>query len=220
MSQTATPPQKTRTRKGRRCFVLDGDWTFYTRMLRAFENKPGHRLAYDRGRLEIMSPSLIHDDGSRFLGDMVVVLAMEFELTLKHGGGVTMRKRKKEKGIEADSSYWIANAYRMGGGKNLDLSIHPPPDLSLEIDVSRSSLNRFGIYAAIGVPEIWRLDSDELHFYLLGEDNKYHESAASRSFPLVSPVDLLPFIQEAAKASDVLPVLRRFREWVRQRLAK
>jgi Uma2 family endonuclease len=46
----------------------------------------------------------------------------------------------------------------MRGKTELDLRTDPPPDLVLEVDVSRSSLNRLGIYAALKVAEVWMLE--------------------------------------------------------------
>ncbi len=107
MSETAVevPPQPTppRRRGSRRHFTIHADWNFYSKMLEAFAEKPGYRLAFDGRRLEIMSPSLLHDDSSDFIGDMVKVLAKERGLPLKRGRTVTLRRRKKQKGIEADN---------------------------------------------------------------------------------------------------------------------
>src|ERR1700674_3812031 len=141
-----------------RCLRLScGYWPTYSRLLRIFAERPGMRLTYDRGELEIMSPLLQHDDGSWFLGDMVFILTEELGLPLKRGGSTTMRRRKRKKGIEADTCYWIANAHRMAGRLRLDLRTDPPPDLAIEVDVTRSSLDRMDIYAALKVPEVWRL---------------------------------------------------------------
>src|ERR671936_301900 len=78
------------------------DWQMYTQLLRAFAERPGIRLTYDRGELEIMSPLLEHDDDGRFLGDLVFVLTEELGLPLKRGGSTTMRRRRQRRGIEAD----------------------------------------------------------------------------------------------------------------------
>jgi Uma2 family endonuclease len=193
------------------------DWPTYSRLLRIFAERPGMRLTYDRGELEIMSPLLQHDDGSWFLGDMVFILTEELGLPLKRGGSTTMRRRKRKKGIEADTCYWIANAHRMAGRLRLDLRTDPPPDLAIEVDVTRSSLNRMDIYAALRVPEVWRLDGDVLSFHVLDEADVYQVAAFSRSFPLVTPADLLGFLQMARQAGDENAVTRQFRAWVRTR---
>jgi Uma2 family endonuclease len=193
------------------------DWATYSRLLHIFAERPGFRLTYDRGELEIMSPMLQHDDGSWFLGDMVFMLTFELDLPLKRGGSTTMRRRKKQKGIEADTCYWIANAHKMAGRLRLDLRTDPPPDLAIEVDVTNSSLDRMGIYAALKVPEVWRLAGDVLTFNVLNKKGVYRTTAKSLVFPLVTPADLLGFLQLAREAGDENAVIRQFRAWVRER---
>jgi Uma2 family endonuclease len=200
--------------------LLSGvDWRTYSRLLWVFAERPGVRLTYDRGELEIMSPRLEHDDDGRFLGVLVLVLAEELGLPLKHGGSTTLRRRLRQRGIEADECFWIANAHRMAGRRRLDLRVDPPPDLAIEVDVTHSALDRLAIYAALGVPEVWRLDGDTLTFHVLGAGRAYAGAAASRSFPLVAPADLVGFLQQARQAADEIVVVRQFRDWVRQRRA-
>jgi Uma2 family endonuclease len=200
--------------------LLSGvDWEMYTRLLRIFAERPGIRLTYDRGALEIMAPLLEHDRDGRFLGRLVIALTEELGLPIVCGGSTTLRRRLRKRGIEGDECYWIANAPRMTGRRRLNLRTDPPPDLSVEVDVTRSCMNRLSIYAALAVPEVWRLDGDTLTFYVLGADGKYTDAAASRSFPLVTPADLLGFLQQARQAGDENAVTRQFRNWVRQRLA-
>jgi Uma2 family endonuclease len=128
------------------------DWKTYARLLFVFAERPRIRLTYDRGELEIMSPLFEHDEDGRFLGTLVFLLTEELGLPLKRGGSVTMRRRKKKRGIEADESFWIANAHRLVGCRRLDLRKYPPPDLSIEVDVTHSSMNRLSIYAASACP--------------------------------------------------------------------
>jgi Uma2 family endonuclease len=107
----------------------------------------------------------------------------------------------------------------MAGRRRLDLRTDPPPDLVIEVDVTHGSLNRLAIYAALGVPEVWRLDGNALIFYVLDKKGAYQSVPASQSFPLLTPADLLGFLQQARPAGDENPVLRQFRAWVRQRMA-
>jgi Uma2 family endonuclease len=162
------------------------DWRTYSRLLRDLAERTRVRLTYDRGELEIMSPLLEHDDDCWFLGDLVFVLTEEFKLPLKRGGSTTLRRRLRRRGIEADACFWIANALRMAGRRRLNLRRDPPPDLAIEVDVTHSTLDRLGIYAALGVPEIWRLSGDELTFYVPGPDGTYTAVAKSLSFPLIA----------------------------------
>lgn len=222
MTPTTNPPTVPagpRPQAPGRSVLLHGvPWSMYSRLLKVFAERPGVKLAYDRGELEIMSPSLQHDRGGRFLILVVTMLAEELGLPVLPGGSTTMRRRKKLKGVEADEIFWTTHADQLAGVKELDLKVHPPPDLALEIDVSNSSLNRLKIYAALGVPEVWRLDGDSLIFYGL-TGKKYAEMPRSRSFPGITPADLLPFIQQSRTAGDQVPVYHAFRAWVRQRAA-
>jgi Uma2 family endonuclease len=212
-----SPAQPVGPSQAARCLRLSGiDWRTYTRLLRVFAERPGIRMTYDRGEMELMSPLLEHDDDGRFLGDMVFVLTEELGLPLKRGGSTTLRRRKRRRGIEPDECFWIASAPRMAGRRRLDLRTDPPPDLAVEVDVSHSSLDRLAIYAALNVPEVWRLDGDTLTFYVLGPGNTYQVETTSRSFPVVTAAELLGFVQHARLAADQNVVMRQFRLWLRQ----
>jgi Uma2 family endonuclease len=210
------PPRRKRGK--RQILQLSGiTWQMYTQLLDIFAEQPGLRLTYDRGELEIMSPRLEHDDDGSLLGDFVYDLTIELGLPLKRGGSTTLRRRLKQKGIEADQCFWIANAHRMASRRQLDLGRDPPPDLAIEMDVTHSSLDRLGIYAALKVPEVWRLDGDTLTFYILGADGNYTAADRSPAFPQLAPADLLRFLQKARQAGDENVIMRQFREWIRRR---
>src|SRR6266478_1708430 len=142
---------------GRGMVLEDVDWKTYSRLLKAFEERPGIRLTYDRGALEIM-PLLEHDIDGRFLGRIIIALTEELGLPILCGGSTTLRRQLHQRGIESDECYWIANEPRMRGRRALNLQRDPPPDLAVEVDVTSSSLDRLDIYATLGVPEIWRLE--------------------------------------------------------------
>ena len=108
------------------------DWRTYSRLLRTFAEQPGVRMAYDHGDLEIMSPLLEHDYDGRFLGDLVVALTDELGLPLKRGGSTTLRRRLRQRGIEPDESFWIANAPRMAGRRDSICVPTPRPILPLK----------------------------------------------------------------------------------------
>jgi len=214
--EIATPARR---KSSRRCFQMTADWAFYSRMLKLFEGRPGYRLAYDRGRLEIMSPSFRHDRADRFLGSLIPILARAYGLPMVPGGTVTLRRKRKQKGIEGDEVFWLANAPKVFAATTLKLSIHPPPDLAIEVDVSRSSLNRLSLYAAMGVPEVWRLENEALMFYGLSQGPKLQPIAASMSFPAVTPGDLEGFLSKA-RCSDHIAVLNEFEEWILAKLGQ
>lgn len=166
-----------------------------------------------------MSPSVEHEFDNRLLERLVVVLTEELDLNLQSGGSTTFRRRSKKKGIEPDNCHWIANEPRIRGKRRISLKVDPPPDLAIEVDVTSSSLDRLGIYAALQVPEVWRLDGDSLVFHVLSQDGKFAAAEKSKSFPGLKADELLPFLRMQAH-SDHNGIVRQFRLWVRQRIAQ
>jgi len=197
--------------------VLHGiDWRTYTRLLRAFEGRRRFRLTYDRGTLEIMSPLWEHERPAEVLGCFIVVLTEEFNLPRLAGRSVTLRRRRKRRGLEPDHCYWIASAPRLQGKTHLDLRVDPPPDLAVEIDVTRSSLDRMQIYAALGVPEVWRLSAAGLAFNVL-QSGAYQVQPNSLAFPALAAADVAGFLARYGQTDDTT-LVRQFRDWVRQQL--
>ena len=202
-----------------RSFVLDNvDWRTYGRLLRIFENRPAMRLAYDRGRLEIMSPLPGHEFDKSLFGHFIFILAEELGRKIKSGGSATYRRRRMKRGLEPDDSYWIANEPAVRGKRKLNLKVDPAPDLAIEIDLTSSSLNRMSIYATLKIPEVWRVNEGSLTFHVLGDNGKYAETSESLSFPGLKPGDLMQFIA-LYEQTDEMDLMQQFRAWVRQRIA-
>jgi Uma2 family endonuclease len=200
-------------------FVLHGTpWRTYERLLRAFADRPGLRLTYDRGTVELRTLSHEHESYGYLLARLVDALTEELGLPVKGGGSTTFRRRKRRRGLEPDACWWIASEPLVRGKTEIDLRSDPPPDLSLEIDITHNSLDRLSIYAALGIPEVWRLEGQTLLCHLLGADGRYALSPTSRAFPKLAPADLLPFISLRGQM-DENAVVRQFRAWVRQHLA-
>ena len=200
--------------------VLYGiDWPTYTRLLRTFARGPAVRITYDRGVLEIMSPLLEHESPADLLGRFVVVLTEELGLPLKAAGSTTLRRKRRKRGLEPDRAWWIASEPVMRGKQQLDLRSDPPPDLAVEIDVASSSLDRLSIYAALGVPEVWRCDGERFHIHVLQSSGEYQEMEASPTFPGIPVAEIVPFLQEN-ETRGYLGMIRAFHEWVRQHLQK
>jgi Uma2 family endonuclease len=96
---------------------------------------------------------------------------------------MTCKKKSLERALEPDECYYTVNLERMRGIRRLLLERDPPPDLVLEIDITRSSVDRMAIYAAMGVPELWRFDGKILHVYRLMRDSTTKRSTTARRSP-------------------------------------
>jgi Uma2 family endonuclease len=63
---------------------------------------------------------------------------------------------------------------------------YPNPDLAIEVDISPSKVDRPGIYAALGVIEVWRFEDDHkrMVFERLREDGTYQAVDVSEFLPV------------------------------------
>jgi hypothetical protein len=91
----------------------------------------------------------------------------------------------------------------------------PPPDLVIEIDVTRSFVPRLPVLAKIGVPELWRYERGRLRFYGLGAKGTYEVRPASLAFPFLKPADLTRFMKRRAEIGEN-GVVREFVEWAKK----
>jgi Uma2 family endonuclease len=188
-------------------------WETYEQLLANYVDSSNPRFAYDRGVLEIMILSAKHEEPNRTIALLVEVLAEEFDLEVRNFGSTTFKREDLEKGFEPDSCFYIQSVRKISGKKEIDLTIDPPPDLIIEIDISNPSLNKFPIYAALGVPEIWRYDGQTLTILKL-ENGKYSEAEASVALPRLTNETLDHFIAES-ESMGRRAWLKRVRAWAR-----
>jgi Uma2 family endonuclease len=122
------------------------------------EDSPGTKYTYDDGTLEIMPPpSFGHEDRTHSLGDLLVQYLLHAGVPYEHVGSTTLKRQDALKGTDPDDGFYIRpDASLPLGLDDLDLTIHPPPNLVIEIDPSNSSVPREPILAAVGVAEVWR----------------------------------------------------------------
>jgi Uma2 family endonuclease len=201
---------------GAKLELLNIDWEDYEHLLTQMESfHPGHRLSYDRGRLIVVSPKREHEFFKAFVSRVAHVLAEELSINIEATGATTLRRRKLAKGVEADESFYVQNAARIIGHLELDLDVDPPPDVAVEIDMSHDSLDKFHIYATLGVPEIWRYDGESVRFYKLTGEN-YEVIQNSLAFPTLAAEDLAQYLEQS-KTQGQTATLKAFRQMLRSR---
>lgn len=202
---------------GQQLILTGVTWRMYERVLRAFDERR-LRITYDRGVLEIMTLSPEHERFKHLLRRLFEALTDELKWNIAGFASMTMRRRRRRRGLESDECYWVQNEPAIRGRDHIDLRHDPPPDLAFEVDISRSSLDRLAIYAVLGVPEVWRFDGQVLHVHLLGPDGRYTESPTSRAFPFLPMNELVRFLGMRATMGET-DLLNEFRVWVRDRIA-
>lgn len=185
-----------------RVVIRNVDWETYERLLADNENSSVPHLNYDCGELEIMSPLPEREKAKRAIESLVDILALELGISIASFGSTTFRREDLQRGFEADSSFYIQNERRVRGKVSLDLTVDPPPDLVIEIDITSPSLDKFPIYAQMGVVEVWRYDGTRLEIRLLDRD-RYAESEESRALPGVAADAVSRLIEETKRLSPI-----------------
>jgi Uma2 family endonuclease len=188
-------------------------WQTYLALLADLGERHIH-LTYDRGILEIMAPLFRHEAYSKKLGRFVETLGEEFDVPFVNAGSTTFKREDLARGLEPDECFYFQSLPQILGKTEIDLARDPPPDLGIEIDITSSLVNRLGIYAALGVGEIWRFDGVALLVYLLGPDKTYLASERSKIFPTVPLAALVEFLQKGLSMDDK-SLFQEFRAWAR-----
>jgi len=196
--------------------LYDVSWDFYERFLEEIGDRNIH-LTYDDGTLEIMTLSFEHESWKTIIGRLIEILSLELNIPIRSVGSVTSKRKDLRKGLEPDECYYVQHESQMRGTKKLDLPRDPPPDLAIEVDISYRAINRERIYAALGVPEVWRFDGQRLHCLHLTSAGQYEARETSLAFPFLRIADVQRFLKVDPNRGETA-VMREFRDWVRTAL--
>jgi Uma2 family endonuclease len=190
----------------------DVSWEEYEDLLEAVGEATWLRISYDEGTMEIMTVSSRHESLSTLIERMMDRLSIHLRIKILFFGSATMRKRRKKKGNEPDACFYLRSADLIGNKIDIDFESDPPPDIAVEVDVHHGSKPKFGIYAALGVPEIWLYDQYALRIYQL-EDEEYVEAEASPALPILTSNKLTEFLNRSFN-EDQHEVLLAFEKWL------
>src|SRR5579862_6812991 len=130
---------------GSRVILSDVDWEEYEDLIKRLGDYSHLRVSYSDGRLEVMSPSTPHEKYKSLINALVRSIGYELEIDVMSFGSFTMKIDRLHKGAEADDSFYIQHASTMIGKDQLELGVDPPPDLVIEIDMTRDSRKKFEI---------------------------------------------------------------------------
>jgi Uma2 family endonuclease len=189
-------------------------WETYERLLADFQDSHAAHFAYDQGVLEIMVLSAEHERPNRTIALLVEEVALEMGIDVDNVGSHTFKREDLARGFEPDTCFYIQNAERVSGKARIDLAVDPPPDLVIEIDITHPSLEKLPLYAAAGVPEVWRYADNVVTIYCL-EESSYQSQEVSKVLPGVMSQVLSQFM-EASISMKRTAWIRRVREWARE----
>lgn len=198
---------------GQRLLVREVDWQEFEAILTELGEHRATRIAYSQETLEIRMPLPKHERAKSFIGDAVKILLDELAIDCECFGSTTFKRSEMNYGIEPDECFYIQNHQAVIGKDRLDLTVDPPPDLAIEVDVT--STTQSDAYVRLGVRELWVYDGNELKIYVLQSD-RYQQVSISPTF---SQLPVLAWITDALDRSLEIgrsPALRDFRQQVRR----
>ena len=176
--QVASPP---RVVADERVVLPCVSWETYERLLADDEERRVPRMTYDQGVLELVTPSMPHEVDAATITRIVDIVAAILGIPIRSAGSTTFRRKDLERGFEPDASFYIQNEARIRGQREVDLTVDPPPDVVLEMEMSRSALDKLPLFASMGIPEVWRCDGQRVTILIL--ENRI----ATASHPIAWP---------------------------------
>lgn len=198
---------------GTSLFVEGVSWDNYEQLLSDLGDSSRVRVFFDNGRMEIMAPAKAHEIPKSIIHSLVICLRDEMDIDIESIGSTTLRRVFLEKGAEPDDAFYVGNVEAALSDEELDLDKDPPPDIVVEVDRTSGSLDKFSIYAGLGVPEIWRVRNNIIKFYTLNE-NQYVESQTSLAFPFLT-TETLEHYAALSQEQGSRRGSKAFREWLK-----
>ena len=197
---------------GQTLILNDVTWLEFERILEELGESRSSRIAYHHGRLEIMVPLPEHEAGKEMVGDFVKALLDELEIDFWALGSTTFKNAIMLEGIEPDQCFYIENEVAVRGKDRLDLTIDPPPDLAIEIDIT--SRTHPEIYTALAIKELWRFSKGTLMIYIL-INGAYQAVLESPHFPGFAITSTIEQALVLAKREGRSVAMRWFRSQIR-----
>ncbi|MEP0918108.1 Uma2 family endonuclease [Leptolyngbya sp. DQ-M1] len=121
---------------GQRVLLQEVSWEEFEQILEELGDRRSTRIAYDNGTLETMTPLPEHEGDKEIIGDLIKALLEELDIEFLTLGSTTFKNQGMLKGIAPAQCFYIQNESKIRGKKRLDLSVDPPSDLALEIDLT------------------------------------------------------------------------------------
>ena len=150
----------------------------YEEILSRLGDRAIPRLRFRDNQILLMSPLPQHGNEIDVIADIVKALLRHQNRDWQSFQPITLRYGK-EPGLEPDACFYIDNYQAILGKRRLDMSIDPPPDLAIEIDVT--SFTRIEDYISLAIPEVWIYKNGELRIYGF-TNNSYIETDTSLIF--------------------------------------
>jgi len=185
---------------GQHLILRQVSWKEFEAILEEMGEHRASRVAYYQGVLEIRMSLPEHETKKELISDFVKILLDELELDSQTFGSTTFKRPEMAAGIEPDNCFYIQNAALMIGKQRINLSVDPPPDLAIEVDVT--SKTKLDAYLTLAVPELWIYTEGKLQIFVLqqGEYLSTETSPIFGNLPVIGGI--LQFLQQSEILGD------------------
>ncbi len=203
------PPDK-------RVVIIDVTWDDYESLVEQIGESRNCRVAFDGKDIEMMTLGPLHERQKSLLDWFIMIVASELKVERQPMGSTTWKRKKLKRAIESDVCYYFDPAKLAAvatAAHSDDVDLYPNPDLAAEVDISPPRIDRPGIYAALQVPEFWRVRNKAVSIEQLGPDGTYLAVPRSRFLP-VRAEDVTRWVF-SEDSSSLVAWEERLRQWVR-----
>ena len=200
-----------------RFVFADVDWAFYQDVRRRLVGRRAF-IAYFKGKLEVVTLSYLHERITGIVTLLIRELAVAARIPICGAGAATLDREDLDEGTQPDASVYTTHAARMTGKTQIDLTIDPPPDLAVEVEVTHRLGQRRQIYQELGVPEVWVCGAAGLTVLLRQSDGTYRPTERSSTFPLLTSAEMHVFVADRTSQDDTA-IQIAFRDYLGQVMA-
>jgi Uma2 family endonuclease len=148
----------------------DVTWEDYERLLEIRGDKSAPRITYLEGELQILSPSRDHEQLKSFIGHLMETWCIDRDMVVTPVGSWTLKEEKEKRGAEADECYIFGTEPR------------DRPQLAIEVEWSRGSIDKLELYEKLGVEEVWIWRKGVIEVYVFA-GTQFERSPRSRLLP-------------------------------------
>lgn len=185
------------------------DWQQYEALLVRLEDNSHYRVTYLDGILEIVSPSIRHENIKTNVGMLLERFFYSKRIRFVPMGSSTFKNRARKVGAEPDECYCIGSAKSV-------------PDLAIEVVVTSGSITKLEVYRRLGVSEVWFWERYQFKLYHL-RDNSQTEQATvypdTYGYEQIKSSELLPelnisLLEQCVSISDSIQAIDEFEQGI------
>ncbi|MBW4634220.1 MAG: Uma2 family endonuclease [Iphinoe sp. HA4291-MV1] len=192
-----------------RFITSDMSWQDYEALLVRLEDNSHYRVTYLDGILEIVSPSIRHENIKTNLGMLLERFFYSKRIRFVPMGSSTFKNRARKAGAEPDECYCIGEAKSV-------------PDLAIEVIITSGSISKLEVYRRLGVREVWFWERYQFKLYHI-RDNSQTEQATvypdTYRYEQIKSSELLPqldisLLEQCISISDSIQAVDEFEQGI------